>query len=543
MKFLILCLSAVLVFTACNSDKKKAGNGAKEKVFKYNLGQEPTTLNPLSSTDYYASIVQGYVVEGMAERDKETYEWKPLLAESWEKSKDGLSFTFNLRDGLKWQDGKPLTTEDIKFTFEAIMDPKNKYKTAHSKPYFENIKDCVAVSPKQVRFNVKKKYFGNFSVVAGMEILPKHIYESTEKENLKKLNKTILASGPYKVKQFKRGKFITLERNKQWWGNNVPSQKGQYNHDVILMRFIKDGVQAIQRLEKGDLDFISLSAEEFMKKTEGERWGKEVFKIKYQNKQPKGYNFIGWNLKNPMFTSKNVRKALVHLIDRQKMIDKFDFGLRVRATGPLYQQSMYADTSVKAIDYDPKKALELMRKEGWKDSDGDQILDKVIDGKKTNFSFTILEPNKEFAKYLVVFQEDAKKAGVEVNIKQIEWNTFIKLLDERKFEAVRLGWSGGSVDYDPKQIWHSASYGNKGSNFIGYSNKEVDKMIDKARETLDREKRIPLLKKFYRLVAEDVPYAFLFNSKFGFYGHTKRTKRHQDTYTYTVGTNHWWLEP
>jgi ABC-type transport system substrate-binding protein len=328
-----------------------------------------------------------------------------------------------------------------------------------------------------------------------------------------------------------------LEKNKQWWGNTTYPK--QHNFARIRMRFIKEGNIAIQRLEKGDLDFNSLTAEEYVKKTGGKKWGKSVKKVKYENSAPKGYGFIGWNLKNELFKSKEVRMALYHLVDRKKMIEKYDYGLRLPATGPWYQQSIYADPKVKPVAFDPKKALELLRKNGWKDTDGDQVLDKVIAGVKTPFRFTILEPNKEFTKYLVTFQQDAKKSGIDVQIKVVEWNTFITLLNERKFEAVRLGWSGGSVDYDPKQIWHSDSAKNKGSNFVSYENKKVDKLIDQARDTLEREKRIPILREAFKLIAEDVPYAFLFNSKFGFYGYSDRLERPGDTFKFGVGMEYW----
>ena len=535
----ILLLGSFSLMAAPKLSNPAAATGG---VFKYNLGQQPTTLNPLSSTDYYASLVQGYIIESLADRNVDTYKWEPSLATDWKISKDGLTYTFTIREGVKWSDGKPFSAADVKFSFDAIMDPDNKYKTAHSKSYFENIASCEIIGKNKVQFKAKRKYFANFDVVAGMDVVPKHVYENPDKKQKKKLNKTIVGTGAYMLDAFKRGKNITLKKNKNWWGNGVKNLKGTFNFDKILMRFIKDGTISIQKMERGDLDYLSLSAEEFMKKTNGKKWGKSVYKVKIQNKAPKGYNFIGWNMKKPMLASKDVRLALYHLIDRKKMIDKFDFGLRLPATGPWYQQSIYADPKIKPIAYDPKKALSLLKKDGWADTDGDGVLDKTIDGKKTKLSFTILEPNKEFTKYLTVFQQDAKQAGVQVNIKVVEWNTFIKLLDERKFEAVRLGWSGGSVDYDPKQIWHSASYANKGSNFIGYSNKKVDSLIDKARMTLSRDKRIPILREVYREIAKDVPYAFLFNPKFGFYGHSKRMKRVKDTYKFGVGTAYWWIK-
>jgi peptide/nickel transport system substrate-binding protein/microcin C transport system substrate-binding protein len=223
------------------------------------------------------------------------------------------------------------------------------------------------------------------------------------------------------------------------------------------------------------------------------------------------------------------------------MNEKFMFSMSLMATGPLYIQSEYANQNVKQVDFDPKKALELLKDDGWSDSDGDQILDKTINGSKTKLSFTILEPSQDFVKFLTVFKEDAKKAGVEINIKYIEWNSFLKLVDERKFEAIRLAWGGGSLDWDPKQIWHSSSIGNEGSNFIGYSNPDVDKMIDQAREEMDKKKRIKLMQKIYKDIADDVPYIFFFNPKYALYGHTEKMKRVKDTYKFGIGLNYWWI--
>lgn len=538
VKSLLLLLTLLGAHSALSAKSPAPKKGG---TFYYNLGSTPTTLNPLSSSDAYASRVQSYILESLLERDVDTFDWKPALAVSWKISDDGLKYDFVLREGVTWHDGKPLTVEDVKFSYDAIMHPKNIYKTAHLKSYYENIAKVEILDKKTVRFHVKNKYFRNFEVAAGLTIVPKHIYEDVKKAKKRKLNKTLVGTGPYVLKKFRRGKGITLVANKKWWGNSVEGRKNENNFSKLFLRFIKDSTIAIQRLEKGDLDYNGLSAEEFVKKTKGSKWGKSVFKVKTQNKAPKGYGFIGWNLRSPLFKSKDVRKALYHLVDRNEMIKKFRYGYSLPATGPVYLQSEYANQTVQPVDYDPKKALALLRKEGWKDTDGDKILDKMIDGKKVNFSFTILEPSKEFVKYLTMFKEDAKKAGIDVKIKFIEWNSFIKALDERNFDAVRLGWSGGSVDWDPKQVWHSSSADNMGSNFVGYKNKNVDKWIDEARFTLDKKKRKEILNKVYKQIAEDYPYVFLFNDKYLFYGHTKRMGREKDTYTYGVGLEHWWI--
>ncbi|MCK6593746.1 MAG: ABC transporter substrate-binding protein [Bacteriovoracaceae bacterium] len=511
-------------------------NAPQGGEFKMNLEEVPTTLHPLSSSDAYASMVQAYVMESLMERSVDTYEWHPALAKEVVVAKDGMSFEFTLRDGATWHDGKPVTVQDVKFSFDAVTDKTNKYKTAHLLSYYENIKEAKVTGPNKIKFIVGKPYFGNFNVVAGMTIVPKHIYENGGKD----LNKKLVGSGAYMLDEFDRAKHIRLKKNPKWWGANDPMRKGQNNFGSILMRFVQDGTIAIQRTENGDFDFIGLTSEEYMKKTSGPKWGKEIAKVKMTNKAPKGYGFIGLNLKNPMFTTAKTRKALSHLFNREEMIKKFLYDMSLPAAGPWYQQSDYADPNVKAPKYDPKLALQMLKEDGWAPG-ADKVLTKKVGNQNVRLSFTILNPNKEAEKYLTMFKENAKQAGVDVNIKLVEWNAFIKLLDERKFEAVTLAWSGGDVDYDPKQIWHSESMANQGSNFVSYANPKVDKLIDEARITLDKQARVKKLREVYKMIADDAPYIFWFNSKFAFYGVNKRVGRPKDTYNYDTGRGYWWL--
>ncbi len=537
LKYLFLnLLSFTLSISLIQASVKKAGK------FQKSLLSAPTTLNPLSSTDYYATMAQGYALESLLTRDPDTYEWIPLLATAWSISENGLEYTFTLREGVNWHDGKPLTIEDVKFSFDAIVDPQNTYKTAHMKPFYEKIEKAIILDKKTIKFIAKEVYFGNFNSVAGLTVLPRHIYEKPSKEQEKKLNKILIGTGAYKLKNYKRSK-ITFERNKNWWGVNDPYYKKTANFNQIVLRVVKDGTIALQRLERGELDFHALTPEEFVKKTKSSAWTKKLIKQKVENSAPSGYSFIGWNLTNPMFKSIKTRKALGMLMNRDLMIEKFEFNLQGKGLGPLYGTSPYVDQSLKPLEFNIKEALNLLREDGWADTDNDRILDKMIDGKKVSLSFTILEPRPEFMKYLTIYKEDAKKAGVDINLKIVEWNSFIKLLDERKFEAVRLAWGGGSIDWDPKQIWHSSSIANAGSNFISYKNPEVDKLIDEARSILDPKKRMNVLKKVYRLIANDHPYAFFFSKKYQLYGISKKIGQDSPTKRYELGEGFWWLLP
>jgi peptide/nickel transport system substrate-binding protein/microcin C transport system substrate-binding protein len=247
-------------------------------------------------------------------------------------------------------------------------------------------------------------------------------------------------------------------------------------------------------------------------------------------------------MENPLFKSRNVRQALAHLMNRQEMNKKFRYDLSVLATGPTDVFSDYASKNVKPIEYDPKKAGELLAKEGWADTDKDGVLDKVINGKKTDFRFSLIHANKDFEKYHTLYKEDLKKAGIDMEIKYLEWNSFIKILDEGKFEAVALAWTTG-VEFDPKQQWHSSSAVKGGSNFIKYKNSEVDSLTDKARTEMDRNKRMPMLRKVYEKIAEDAPYVFMFNEPYYFYANTAKIQKPTDTFNYGIGTDFWWLKP
>ncbi len=542
-----LCATLIVIATLLSSNSF-AGPGNPNApvggVFRYNLSGEQPTLHPLRASDFSASWFRKRVYDTLLSKNPETDEWMPRLAESYKVSKDGLTYEFKLRKGIKWHDGKDLTAADVKFTFDAIVDPGNKYKTAHLKPYLENISSATVKDDYTIEFKVKSSYHGNFFYVAIMEIIPKHVYENPSEKEDKELNKTMIGSGPYKFGEWQRGKYLRLVRNNDWFGFKLDDFKGAWNFDQILVRFIGDANAELIRLEKGDLDFVALGAEEYERKTNGPKYGKEIIKVAFENDAPRGYGFVGMNMNSPIFKDVVARKAFAMLFNRDLMIEKFLYGHAEKATGPVFLRSPYTNKSVKPIEFDPKAALELLRANGWSDSDKNQILDKMIDGKKVEFSFTILEPLKDFEKYLTIVKEDAKQIGVDVNIKIVEWNTFTKKLDDRDFDAVRLAWGPAeSLDWDPKQIWHSDSIKNEGSNFIGYSNANVDKWIDQARAEMDKKKRKDILANVYKQIANDVPYVFLFNSTKGFYAHNKRVKKVKDTMKYAMGYDFWWIAP
>jgi ABC-type transport system substrate-binding protein len=530
MKFIQL-IALIIPFFCFHANATERPQGGD---FSMEISAEPTTLNPITASDGYSGSVHGYILEGLLTKNLDTYEWEPALAEKWEISKDKKTFTFKLRENLKWSDGKPLTVEDVKFSLETVKNPK--YKALAKMPYYEGIASCEIIDSRTVKFTTNSDYFMNFDVAATLEILPEHIY----KDPNAKVNKTVTGSGPYMLDTYEKSRRIILKRNPFWWGTEQSKKKGENNFDRIIFRIVDSPTVQLEMLKKGDIDFMGLEPEQYVKNTTGPEWGKTVIKVKTKNEGPKGFNWIGLNLKHPILKEQKARLALAHLMNRDLMIEKFKYGLAEKTAGPGLLAE-YTSSSLKPISFDPKKALEILKSDGWADSDKDGTLDKVIDGKKTDFKIEILIATDIWTKYLTVFKEDAKKIGVQIGIKFVEWNTFSKLLHEGNFDAITMAWGGGSVEWDPKQIWHSTS--NKGgSNYINYNNPEVDKLIDDARTTWDRKKRAEKLKKVNDLIAADVPYIFLFNPSHALYAHRARIQKEKDTYKYGIGSSFWWLK-
>lgn len=528
---------ALLLFTRLTFAADQTAN-----TFYQEISSDPGTLNPVTASDVYARYVYGYVYDQLLTNDPDTFEWKPNLAVKWVVSKDGKKITYTLREGVKWSDGQPFTAEDVKYSYDVFFE--GRFDGASLKSYLDNLKEVKIIDPKTVEFTFKEVYYKNFEVISSyFSIIPKHFYGTGDPKD-PKFNKTMIGTGPYLLEEWNKGTRVVLKKNPNYFGSKDEFLKKFYNFDRIFYRIVKESAVALELLKKGDIDYIyPMRAEDFVTKTKGEEWGKKVIAVKATNNHPDNYNYgyIGWNQKNPLFKDRDVRVALSHLINRDFMIEKFRYGLSEKAVGPFGNKSPASSSKVKAIAFDPKKAMELLKGNGWKL--GDKGLTKNIDGKDTVFEFTLLSANPDFEKYLTIIKEDMKKVGITMNIKIIEFNNMLKLMDERKYDAMTLSWSVGSLEQDPKQIFHSSAIPTPGDNFVSYNSPELDKVIDQLRVTMDKNKRRTFYHKAHEIIAADQPYSFFFNSKFTLYANTTRIKKQKDTFKFDVGKDTWKIAP
>ncbi|HOE66354.1 MAG TPA: peptide-binding protein [Candidatus Hydrogenedentes bacterium] len=491
------------------------------------LPSDMPTLNPLTSTDAYGGAILGLVFDTLIERDNTTFEPKPCVAESWEVTPDHLGYTFKLRPGVVFSDGQPLTANDVKFTFDTLKDPA--VDAAHLRNYYDNVVSCEVPDPLTVKFTCKEPYFKTLVMLGELPILPQHIYGQGD-FNSHPNNRKPIGSGLYTLESWETGLQLTLIRNEKYWGKKPHITKRVY-------KIITDELAALQVLNKRQLDVIGLAPDKMLP----ENWTTQTNAPEFLEKFDRysyyapSHNYIGWNLRKPLFEDKMVRRALTMLLDRETILQTVFRGLGVVVSGNFYVNGPEYDPSLNPWPFDPAHAKTILAQAGWADTNNDGVLDK----NSAPFAFELLFPSgiPEYEQLATVYQEELKKAGISMTIRPLEWATFVDSVHNQRFDACMMGWQLG-IDPDPYQIWHS-SQAEKGSNYIGFVNDEADKIIEDARKEFDRDKRVAMYRRIHQIQHEEQPYTFLFCTKWLMV----LDKRFHGVTMYPLGadTREWWV--
>ena len=465
----------------------------------FHIIAEPATLNPITRKDIYASYIVGdefgNVFESFLKYNLDAIELEPLLAESYEISENGLELTFNLRDDAYFSDGKKITTDDVIFSYQTIINPK---VDAHALAnYYRDIKEVIRINDRTVKFVMRQPYYKSVEVAGGMPILPKHIYEFDDPSEFNEHRSNPIGSGPYVFEKWDVGQQIVLRRNENYWGPKPKLKK-------LIFRIITNEIAALQALRSHEIDFIEPASEQFVELSENKEFIEEFRCISYWS-PTEGYSYVGWNQLLPFFADRKVRLAMTHLIDREGIIRGIYKGLGRVVTGPFYFLGPQNNPGIEPWPYDPAKAMKLLNEAGWIDTDADGIRDK--DGVLFRFKMMIPSGSPIYERLARLIKDSMAKAGIEMIIDPYEWSVFEERLNQRNFDAIMLGW-GGVVQSDPYQIWHSSQIAGRGSNRIGFANDEADTLIEEARRTMDVEKRNKLYHKFHEILHFEQPYTF-----------------------------------
>ncbi|MCP4007142.1 MAG: hypothetical protein GY725_23415 [bacterium] len=500
---------------------------------------DPENLNPLTSNDASSNSILSLMMAPLLTLDNQTLEQRPVIASLLpEISEDKLTYTFRLRDDVTFADGKLLSAEDVVFTMKAIKNPE--VMAPQTRNYFDSVRDVVAVDKYTVRFDLRKRYFRNTLVLGSIQPLPRHFYDPDDlmaevsipeldafdkltgkkKTNAQKFAKQfneqydrkVMGAGAFTLKDPKTdiitGERILLTRRPDFWAPEDP-ELGDAYVDKILFRVINDKEAALVSFKGRDIDVMGLTPIQHKRQT-----GTTRFEAQAQKKEhvSPGYTYIGWNAKKPIFSDVRVRRALRYFIDKQSIIDKVLLGLGVPVEGSIFIGRSEYNKSLPGHEFDPEKGKKLLAEAGWKDSDGDGVLDKTQGGKKRDLVFEIISNSGNDIRKAIglVVIDEMKRAGIGASFREIDWGIMLEQVRGQKYDAVILGWQMGVVSPDPYQLWHSSQAVQGGSNHVSFKNDEVDQLLEDYRVEFDPARRKKLIDRFQMILFEEQPYAFLF---------------------------------
>jgi peptide/nickel transport system substrate-binding protein len=502
--FSALVLAATLALAGCSGDVGALEPGARiEATPAYGdtfidvLTGNVSGLIPNIVSDSASFEVGGLMYNGLVSRDKDL-NFVGDLAESWTFSDDCRQLTFRLRPNVRWHDGRPFTAADVAFTYETMIHPKTP--TA----YREGFKVVEAVeTPDGQTVTVRyKQPYAKALDTWSFWMLPKHLLESFVAEG--KLReapqnwKTPVGTGPYRLSELKSGEKIVLVANKDYF-------EGRPYLSRVVYRIIPSQATIFLELKAKGLDAAGLTALQYRRQTDYPAFRKAYNKYRYPSN---GYTYFGFNLRDPRFADKRVRQAFAHAINKTELIDGVILGLGREATGPYKPGTWPYNPNVKRYPHDMAKARQLLADAGWKDTDGDGILDK--DGKPFAFELLTNQGNEERKKIAEITQASLRELGVAVEVRVLEWAAFLKeYIKKRRFEAIILGWGIGQ-DPDQYDVWHSTKTGPDELNHIGYQNPEVDALLEKGRSSCVEQERKRYYDRLQEVLAEEQPIIFLY---------------------------------
>ncbi len=477
-----------------------------------NLGSQVGKITPFVGSDIYSAIVQARVLEPLVQRDPNTLEYAPLLARDWSISEDGLTMTFDLRRGVVFSDGIPLTAADVVFTFDFIRN--EKINAQRERSYMDHIESVTAEGDYRVVFKFKKFIYNSFSTVSGTGIMPRHFYgQFIEKPNDFNENPGLLiGTGPFRMATpdgWRPGQRIELLRNERYWGT-APA------FDRLVFLEVKDDIVEETLFRNREIDRLGPQPEQYRKLKDDPEFMKRAQNYEYYNPLG-GYSYIGWNQRTKIndqfrptkFADKRVRQAMTLLIDRESLAQNLYYGLASPATGPFGYGTLQNEASLKPYPFDVERARALLAEAGYKDRNNDGVIEGE-DGKPFEFKLSYGSGNPLTDRIVLYIKDSFARLGVKVELDAVEFSILITRLDNRDFEACVLGWST-SLETDCNQIFHSSQMANNGNNFVSYVNPELDAAIDAARATVDEEARMLAWRKVHRIIYEDQPYTFMLN--------------------------------
>ena len=459
-------------------------------------------LTDLLGEDYFTSFSPLDFVQPL--EPSKTDVLKAEAGELLQVTEHNPFIVFHLRPGVTFHDGHVLDARDVKFTFEAIMNPKNLSPRVSS---YEAVKEVVVVDDLTVKV-VYSRLFSPALISWAMGILPEHLLnrEALDREARERgkdpaefslrdsrFNRHPVGCGPFTFQTWESDQYIMLEAFDQYW-------EGKPNYETYVYRVIPDLLTQEMEFYAGTLDSYSVQPHQVERLKDDPRF-------QHFSGTSFGYTYIGYNLRRAPFDDLRVRRALSMALDIDKIITYVLYGQGERITGPFVKQTEYYDHGIPAVPFDPRQARELLRQAGWTPNENGWM---EKDGQRLQFTL-ITNTGNDIRKAILAIAQDAwRDIGVDVKTDTLEWSVFIQeRVNKLDFDAVVLSWSM-SVEPDMYQIWHSSQTDPYELNFVGFEDGAADELILDIRREYEHEAKVESCHRLHRIIARELPYTFLF---------------------------------
>ncbi|HOC42539.1 MAG TPA: ABC transporter substrate-binding protein [Thermoanaerobaculales bacterium] len=497
---LTLGLAAGLA-TACSGPAPQApvGDGAPAPGGTVVIGGlgDVMTWNPYLAEDQTTDEILSLVYPSLAVEQVDYHDhppsFAPGLASRWEHSEDGLELTFFLDPAARWSDGAPVTADDVAFSWRTQVAPEIAWLGSDAKG---SILEVAAIGPKTVRFRFDHAYPYQLMDANEGLIIPAHAWGGIPYAAWRDLDWAgrVVSAGPFRKASHRPQQELVLERNPDYW------RAGRPYLDRVIWRPMPSQVGLLAQLLTGGIDLVN-----GLDPADARRVAADP-RLRLVSFPDRGYSQVRWNLRRPFLSDRRVRMALAMAIDRQAIIDVVHLGHARPAVGPVLSTMWAFNRALQPVPHDPAAARRLLADAGWADSDGDGSLDR--DGDELAFELLTNSENDLRQDICLLIEANLARVGAVARPRFVEWGTLLALESAGDFDAIVSGWIEPTlIDLEP--LWHTAPPGEPTLNSVGYSNPEVDRLLEAAAEAATFEQQKPLFDRVQELIVFDQPYAFL----------------------------------